>query len=53
MVSVGPRYTYKPYTPILKFNRSRTENYRRQRPSSVNPTEHYARAGQYSKEVWV
>jgi hypothetical protein len=40
---------YKPYTSILKFNRCRSENYRR--PSSVNPTEHYARAGQDCKEV--
>jgi hypothetical protein len=31
---------YKPYISILKFNDSRSENYRR--PSLVNPTEHYS-----------
>jgi hypothetical protein len=44
---------YKSFTSILKFNRSRYENYRRL--SSVNPTVDRtlfpSRAGQYCKEV--
>jgi hypothetical protein len=45
-----PVSVYKLYTSILKFNRSRSENYRR--PSSVNPSEHYSRPvpGNFAKK---